>query len=116
MTAITFDPVLDLPDLTDAYLTCRTIGHAWDDNPGAEVDSDLFKASTGCLALRCTRCRMERFDYLGNDMGVFQRYYRRPPGYGKLPAEQRKAPALRAEMFSRSLLIRSASTRRRRAS
>jgi hypothetical protein len=102
---------MHVSDLQDAFLVCRTIGHAWDDNPHAEVDSDLFKASRGCLALRCTRCFTERFDYLDNQMAVFQRYYRYPQGYEGIKGEERFAPALRAEMFSRSLLIRKARAR-----
>lgn len=100
--------------LRDEYLLCRTLGHAWDDNPTAEVDSDLFRASSGCLALRCARCHTERFDYLDNTMGLFARYYRYPVDYQGLRGEDRLAPALRAEMFSRSLLIRRAQGRRLR--
>lgn len=103
---------MDAHELSDEFLVCRTLGHAWDDNPHAEVDSELFKASRGVLALRCTRCYTERFDYLDAQMGVFQRYYRYPDRYRGLSGDDRLAPSLRAEMFGRSLLIRKAAKRR----
>jgi hypothetical protein len=95
---------MEIHELTDKFLTCRALGHAWDDNPTAEVDGTLFKSSHGALALRCTRCRTERFDYLDNTMQVFQRYYRYPKRYTTIPGYTR--PDVRAEMLSRSLLIR----------
>jgi hypothetical protein len=107
---------MEISELRDEFLLCRTLGHAWDDNPTAEVDSQLFKASQGCLALRCTRCATERFDYLDNSMGVFTRYYRYPQGYEgvKRGEEEGLAPQFRAEMFSRSILIRKTQERRLR--
>jgi hypothetical protein len=97
-----------IQDLKDEYLVCRSIGHAWDDNPTAVVNSDLFRASLACLALRCSRCTTERFDYIGNDMKVFQRYYRYPVDYTTVIGDPSEAmrPQLRAELVSRSLLVR----------
>ena len=101
----------DVHELLDAYVLCRTLGHSWDDNPTATVDSELFRMSTGCLTLRCVRCTTERFDYLANDLTVFQRYYRYPDKYRTVPGVA-KRPVLRAEMLRRALLIRTTKKRR----
>jgi hypothetical protein len=95
---------LEIHELTDKFLMCRMLGHSWDDNPNGEVDSEYFRHSKGALALRCTRCRTERYDYLDNSMQVFQRYYKYPKRYTTIPGYTR--PDVRAEMLSRSLLIR----------
>jgi hypothetical protein len=94
-----------ITDLQDEYVVCRTVGHAWDDNPGAQLNGDMWKAATAGMALRCTRCFTERFDYIGKDMKVFGRYYRYPEHYTTIPGEGTR-PNLRGEMFRRSLLIR----------
>jgi hypothetical protein len=108
---------MEVSELRDEFLLCRTLGHSWDDNPGAEVDSQLFKAARGGLFLRCSRCFTERFDYLDHQMAVFQRYYRYPQAYQgvRRGEEESLAPQLRAEMFSRSLLIRHARERKLRS-
>jgi hypothetical protein len=102
---------MDIRDLEDAFVVCRTLGHAWDDNPNGEVQSELFRASRGALILRCARCGAERFDYIANDMTVFQRYYRYPARYKSIPG-QGSRPNLRSELLRRSLLIRAAKRRR----
>lgn len=102
---------VDIRDLEDAYVICRTLGHAWDDNPNGEVQSDLFRASRGAITLRCTRCTTERFDYIAQDMTVFQRYYRYPSHYNTIRGQGTR-PNLRGELFRRSLLIRGAKKRR----
>jgi hypothetical protein len=101
---------ITIQDLRDSYLLCRTLGHNWDENPSAEVDSDLFRAARGGVFLRCTRCRTERFDYLDYELQVFARYYRYPKNYTTIPGYTRVD--LRAECFSRSILIRKARQRR----
>ena len=78
---------MQITGLRNEFVLCRTLGHSWDDNPNAEVNSDLYRASTGALFLRCTRCTTERFDYIGSDMQVFQRYYRYPDHYKTVPGE-----------------------------
>lgn len=105
--------LVEIVHLRDEYVTCRTIGHSWDDNPNGEVNSDFFKLARGLLMLRCTRCQTERFDYIGNNMQIFQRYYRYPPQYRSIPGQGTR-PNLRAEMFRRSLLIRSYNGKRKR--
>ena len=107
------DGYMDVADLTDAYVICRTLGHSWDDNPTAAVDSDLFRAAHAMLALRCTRCATERFDYIDRAMAVFKRYYRYPARYKTIPGQGTR-PNLRAELVSRSLLVRRYQARKRR--
>jgi len=102
---------VSIQELRDEFVVCRGVGHSWDDNPTADVDSELFRTASGALALRCVRCGTERFDYIGNDMTVFRRYYRYPELYRSIPGEGSR-PNLRAEMLRRSLLIRSARRRR----
>jgi hypothetical protein len=106
-------PTIDISELRDEYVVCRAIGHSWDDNPTAEVDGPLFRAATGCLALRCVRCTTERFDYIDSEMQVFQRYYRYPPQYQSIPGQETR-PNLRGELLRRSVLIRRYGNGRRR--
>lgn len=101
---------VEITELQDRYLLCRSLGHAWDDYPNGEVDSQLFKSSTGAMVLRCTRCRTERYDYLDKQLQVSNRYYKYPARYTTIPGYKR--PDLRAEMLSRSLLIRRRNSRR----
>jgi hypothetical protein len=89
---------VDIRELEDNYVICRTLGHAWDDFPNGEVRSELFRAARGTLVLRCARCLMERYDYIANDMTVFQRYYRIPRGYNTIVG-QGKRPNLRGELL-----------------
>lgn len=99
---------MQVQDLRDEYVMCRSIGHSWDENPTAEVNSDLFRAAQACLALRCTRCTTDRFDYIGKDMQVFKRYYRYPPEYATVTSikDRKTRPRMRAELIKRSLLVR----------
>jgi hypothetical protein len=112
MTTVTEDVGRDLDyvevqDLTNEYLLCRALGHAWDENPSAEVPmTPIAMAATAVLCLRCIRCTTERWDFLNAAMEVFSRRYLYPSTYRRLRAEQRRRPVLRAEMFGRSLLIR----------
>lgn len=84
-------------DIHDQYLLCRTIGHSWDDNP----TSDFKAGFSWVIALRCTRCTMERFDYLNTSGEVLNRYYRAPLGYRTVRATRL---SMRAEMMRRHLL------------
>lgn len=102
---------MEIHELTDKFLACRGLGHSWDDNPNGEVDSELFRSSIGVLMLRCTRCRTERYDYLDREFQVFKRYYVYPKNYTTIPGYQRTD--VRAEMLSRSLLIRARRNGRR---
>lgn len=98
------EPV-NIDELLDSYLHCRTLGHMWDDNPSAELHSELWQASSGGLALRCVRCGTERFDYIDTNYQVFQRYYRYPPRYTTIPGMGTR-PNLRQELIRRGLLVR----------
>lgn len=103
---------VELDELQDEYLICRTVGHSWDDNISGQVDGALARSAAAVLALRCVRCNTERFDYVDIDMLVFARYYRYPPRY-RLARGQGKKPSLRGELLRRSVLIRRAGNRRR---
>jgi hypothetical protein len=94
-------------DLEDAYLKCRVFGHNWDDNPNAEFSPALWRTSAGAVALRCERCTMERYDYIGKDMQVASRRYKAPKGYSKMSHDDGARPTLRRELFRRSLLVHS---------
>ena len=104
---------VQLDELKDEYVICRTLGHAWEENPHGEVSDDYFNASQGYLSLRCTRCTAERIDYIGNDMAVWSRRYKYPPMYTTIQGEGTR-PNLRGEMFRRSLLIQGHQKRRQR--
>jgi hypothetical protein len=97
--------LMEIHELTDKFLMCRALGHSWDDNPNPEIDSELYHTSRAAAFLRCVRCHTERFDYLDQELKVFYRYYRYPKKYTTIPGYTR--PDVRAEMLSRSLLIRS---------
>ena len=95
--------LIEVHDLSDKYLLCRTLGHTWDKNPNPDhLARD--KAWVAAIYLRCTRCRMERYDYIDRTMNVHYRRYIPPKGYGQLKPGYKK-PELRAEMFGRSLLV-----------
>lgn len=96
---------VDISELLDAYVQCRALGHMWDDNPQGQLHTELWRASTGGMALRCTRCGTERYDYIDSNYQVFQRYYRYPPRYTTIPGMGTR-PNLRQEMMNRGLLIR----------
>lgn len=104
---------VDIRELIDEYVVCRTIGHSWDDNISGEVDGELARSATGVLALRCVRCTTERFDYIDGEMQVFQRYYRYPQQYASIPGQGTR-PNLRGELLRRSVLIRRYRNGRRR--
>lgn len=97
-------------ELSDQIVICRTLGHSWDENPNAELDT-MFP-SEWVFALRCTRCTTERFDFTNVSGDLIQRYYRYPDKYKthKTPRNE-----FRAEMIRRSLLIHQYKKRRRRS-
>jgi hypothetical protein len=97
---------MEIKDLLDAYVICRTLGHSWDEHPNPEYSEALFRTSQGALALRCSRCLAERYDYIDKRMDVAARQYKYPPHYTTIPGEGTR-PNLRGEMFRRSLLFQS---------
>lgn len=98
------DPV-QIEELQDSYVYCRTLGHSWDEHPNPEFNMELFVVSYGAAALRCIRCGTMRYDYINAEMAVFTRRYIYPPRYRTIPGMGTR-PNLRAEMIRRGLLIR----------
>lgn len=60
------------------YVTCKTIGHAWDHNPNPSRRGSSYKH---VLAFRCTRCGTERIDGLDWKGDIIFRYYVYPENY-----------------------------------
>ncbi len=64
--------------LTDEMVSCRSIGHNWDDN----INPNHFPTSGYPLYLRCVRCTTQKyivFDSRGNREGSTRYIY--PEGY-----------------------------------
>lgn len=101
MTAKTLPPITDLED---AFVLCRraNLGHPWEPNPTAKIDSDLARAATWFEAVRCGRCGTERFRYFDSRGEVMVMYYRYPEDY---KAARATGTELHLEMISRSLLV-----------
>jgi hypothetical protein len=104
---------LDITELQDSYILCRTLGHAWEDFPNGEPHSDWARSAQGILMLRCTRCTTQRFDYFGRHNEIIYRNYVYPEQYASIPGQGTR-PNLRGELFRRSLLIHHAQKRRNR--
>lgn len=102
---------VDIQDLRDEYVICRTLGHSWDDHPEPEFSPEMWRLSLGALALRCTRCHAERYDYIGPGMDIQYRRYVYPLAYHSIVGEG-KRPNLRGEMVRRKLLVHIPSKRR----
>lgn len=94
-------------DLADEYLKCRVLNHEWDANPEPNYSPALWASSAGALAIRCERCKTERYDYIGKDMGLAARRYKYPKGYARLSRIDGARPVLRRELFRRSLVVQS---------
>lgn len=89
-----------LSEAQDAVITCRTIGHSWDENPSPEVTS--YYNRQWLMALRCVRCLTERYDWMNQAGEIIGRWYKYPVYYRTLKAKRME---FRAEMVSRSLLV-----------
>lgn len=96
--------LMRIEDLRNEYVICRTLGHSWDELPNAEFSPELVRTSAAALALRCTRCLTERYDYINKSMDVESRRYVYPPHYTTIPGEGSR-PNLRGELIKRSLLL-----------
>lgn len=103
---------VEISELRSEFLLCRTFGHSWDQIPDAEFNLDWWIISTGVIALRCTRCTCERYDYIGNDMAVAYRHYKYPDRYNTITGEGTR-PNMRGEMFRRKLIVQPYTKRRR---
>lgn len=65
-----------------SYVACRTLGHAWDDDPLPVPVGTPRPGGTVPLWLRCHRCATERHDLCSPYSGdVEARRYVYPPGY-----------------------------------
>jgi hypothetical protein len=95
----------ELSDLDKSVLVCKAVhGHAWEDNPQYELSHPRMRPSYAILALRCTRCGRERFDFLNrNGSRNGQPYYRNPVSYPK--THRHTGQELMVELMSRSLLV-----------
>ena len=99
----------DLSDLRDDSLMCKYPGirHPWDKLPESSYDlNDFEKAyySDSVLALRCSRCGREKFEFFdvnGNRMG--KPTYRNPVDFQH--THRLQASEIRLEFMSRSLLV-----------
>jgi len=105
MSMIEYNDPVQIEDLLDSYVYCRTLGHNWDEHPQPEWNMELFVVSYGAACLRCVRCACIRYDYINSEMAVFARRYIYPPRYKTIPGMGTR-PNLRAEMLRRGLLIR----------
>ena len=103
--------LMQISDLRNEYVICRSIGHSWDDLPNPEFSPALLIGTAGAMALRCVRCSTERYDYIAKDMTVASRQYKYPLHYTTIPGEGSR-PNLRGELLKRSLLIHTFSERR----
>jgi hypothetical protein len=97
----------DLHELDDVYLICKARGrHKMDINPSpGTVDSWRAQAASYVIPWRCERCGRECYEFLDSvGQRVGAPYYRNPVDY---PHTHRlNGDDIRAEMISRSLLIR----------
>ena len=104
-TGVFVNEPVQIEELLDQYVLCRTLGHNWDENPNPEWNMDMWAASFGAAALRCIRCNTHRYDYIDAEFRVFTRRYAYPPRYKTIPGMGTR-PNLRAELIRRGLLIR----------
>lgn len=74
--------------LENAYLKCRSFGHAWDDVTG-NVDPHNITYLTGSrITLRCISCTTEREDIVSTTTGdLIQRIYTYPERYKLIGSE-----------------------------
>lgn len=96
-------------NLHDAFLRCRTFGHAWsefDPEGGVDWHRDHWR-----ITLRCDHCRTERYDVLDWRGDVLTRNYWYPDGY-KQAGLPRRAD-FRMELYRRKNPRRKLSAARR---
>jgi hypothetical protein len=98
--------LMKIEDLSDDYLKCRALRHAWDEHPNPEYSPDLFRAALFALAVRCTRCHSERYYYFDKSFDIFSKRYIYPPGYKTIPGST-QGHMVMTEMSHRSLLVES---------
>lgn len=96
--------LMRIEDLSDDYLKCRAMRHAWDSHPEPNFSPDLFRSAVFAIALRCTRCHTERYFYFDNSLEVFAKRYVYPPQYKTIPGSTQGHMVL-DELVRRSLLV-----------
>lgn len=65
----------------DAYLRCRSFGHAWDDRSGTTNWKAMYLFGAQ-VTLRCIRCNTRRRDIWSTASGqLISRQYEYPDGY-----------------------------------
>jgi hypothetical protein len=106
--------VITLGEVDNVHLKDRLLRHSWDDHPDPHWSPFLFRTATGALALRCTRCGKERYDYFGKGMELTSRRYITPTDYPRMSREDSRPFSLRAELLSRSFLVQRYQQRSRR--
>lgn len=102
---VTEEEYTDITEISDSIFLCKAFwSHAWSKNPSPQnIDSDIARMADVMLCLRCTRCKRERYDYIGRNGELIGRYYKNPIGYPK--THHFHADGLRAEMIRRSILV-----------
>lgn len=88
-----------LAEVADEFLKCRSLKHAWDDNPNFELNTAW--PTNWIIPLRCVRCTSERFDFCDFQGALVKRRYRYADGYRTVKAT---SVELRAEMIHRRLI------------
>jgi|SRR5215467_4339190 len=72
--------------MDDAYVRCRSYGHAWDEFVPIDLDPPVYGWR---LSLRCIRCTMERHDNLAFSGALMARRYIPPTGYSSGRGEEK---------------------------
>jgi hypothetical protein len=88
---------------TTTYVHCKTLGHAWEDDPFS-----LRRTSFGnSVTFKCIRCTTERVDIFSFHAGdLLARRYHYPDGYRN--AEKLTKNELRLELIRQSRAVRKA--------
>lgn len=105
-------------ELDEAFLRCRTLGHAWDQIPddGGHGRQYTESRSTRRITFRCTECHTVREEAWSAVTGdVLFRTYTNPQGY-KMAAEDGKRTAMRVEWVQRLGTLQHEATRKPRRS
>jgi hypothetical protein len=95
----------ELDELTEGIFLCKALWqHPWEKNPSPRnINGEVARRAYRILCLRCTRCRRERYDYLGSKGQRIGRYYVNPHGYPK--THRFTSDQLMLEMIRRSVLV-----------
>jgi hypothetical protein len=100
-------PYTEISELDNGVLKCKYYRtHAWEENPAVDISNlPTVHFATYVITSVCLRCGRERIEYIdrkGHRIG--KPYLRNPVGYPK--THYLDGDTVRAEVISRSLLIR----------